>query len=128
MARVLPSTGKENNVSHVSVSLSNPFSAGLEITKVASKVSSFGIPLGTIDEDTNFKTAPKSTTKSPELNLNMNFDPAALFTVTRALAVEAGLDAAPLDAIVKLGDIQYLQTTQPSIRRTLKERQASLFK
>lgn len=48
----------------------------------------------------------------------MNFDPAALFTVTRALAVEAGLDPAPLDGIVQLGGIQYLMTTgQPPVKR-----------
>ncbi len=41
----------------------------------------------------------------------MNFDPAALFTVTRALAVEAGLDVAPLDQIVALAGIQYLPIT-----------------
>lgn len=44
----------------------------------------------------------------------MNFDPAALFTVTRALALEAGLDVAPLDAIVQLGGIQYLSIMDDS--------------
>lgn len=48
----------------------------------------------------------------------MNFDPAALFTVTRALAVEAGLDPAPLDGIVQLGGIQYLSIgDQPPVKR-----------
>jgi len=49
----------------------------------------------------------------------MNFDPSALFTVTRALAVEAGLDVAPLDGIVQLGGIQYLSITgnTPSVQR-----------
>lgn len=48
----------------------------------------------------------------------MNFDPAALFTVTRALAVEAGLDPAPLDGIVQLGGIQYLNiANQPPVKR-----------
>jgi hypothetical protein len=51
----------------------------------------------------------------------MNFDPAALFTITRALAVQAGLDVAPLDAIVQLGGIQYLTTTPPSSRRRANE-------
>ena len=41
----------------------------------------------------------------------MNFDPAALFTVTRVLAVEAGLDPAPIDEIVRLGEIQYLSVS-----------------
>ncbi|KAF9047294.1 hypothetical protein BJ165DRAFT_1464966 [Panaeolus papilionaceus] len=121
---ILPTTGKENNISHVTVSLDNPFSAPLEITKVSSTVSAFGISLGTIDQETSFRSAPNSTTKSPELNLNMNFDPDALFTVTRALAVEAGLDAAPLDAIVQLGGFHYLSTTNAPVPS---KRQANLF-
>lgn len=49
----------------------------------------------------------------------MNFDPASLFTVTRALAVEAGLDVDPLDGIVQLGGIKYLSVTgnPPSLKR-----------
>ena len=106
--KVLPTTGRENNISHVTVSLKNPFSAPLRIKKISSSVASHGITLGTIDTDTDFESVPNSITQSPELNFNMNFDPAALFTVTRVLAVEAGLDPAPIDAIVRLGEIQYL--------------------
>ncbi|TFK44582.1 hypothetical protein BDQ12DRAFT_661303 [Crucibulum laeve] len=120
---ILSTTGRENNISHVTVSLVNPFSTPLHITRISSTVKSFGIPLGTIDSETVFDSKAKSTTQSPSLDLNMNFDPAALFTLTRALAVEAGLDVAPLDGIVKLGDIQYLSTTgQPPFRR-----QANIF-
>lgn len=115
---VLPTTGRENNISHVTVSLSNPFTAPLHITRISSSVTSHGIPLGAIETTTDFRAAPHSVTESPELELNMNFDPAALFTVTRALAVEAGLDPAPLDGIVQLGGIQYLTTTgQPPVKR-----------
>ncbi|KAF8070285.1 hypothetical protein FPV67DRAFT_1755106 [Lyophyllum atratum] len=116
---VLSTTGRDNNISHVTVSLVNPFSAPLQITKISSTVKSFGIPLGTIETVTDFKSAPKSTTKSPVLDLNMNFDPAALFTVTRALAVEAGLDVDPLDGIVALGGIKYLSITgdPPKLKR-----------
>ena len=67
--------------------------------------------LGNIESNVNFKSAPNSTTESPTLDLNMNFDPAALFTLTRALAVEAGLNVEPLDAVVRLGGIQYLSIT-----------------
>jgi hypothetical protein len=49
---------------------------------------------------------------SPVLGLDMDFDPSALFTLTRALAVEAGLDVAPLDEIVRIGGIQYLNGSQ----------------
>ncbi|GLB37240.1 putative protein of unknown function (DUF3712) [Lyophyllum shimeji] len=108
---VLSTTGRSNNISHVTVSMVNPFTAPLRITKISSTVKSFGIPLGTIETTTNFESAPKSTTKSPVLDLNMNFDPAALFTVTRALAVEAGLNVDPLDGIVQLGGIKYLSIT-----------------
>ncbi|KXN90203.1 hypothetical protein AN958_04693 [Leucoagaricus sp. SymC.cos] len=123
--KVLPTTGRENNISHVTVALNNPFTAPLRITKISSTVTSHGISLGTIETDTDFESAPHSTTESPELNLNMNFDPAALFTVTRALAVEAGLDPAPLDGIVQLGGIQYLTIPgQPPVKR----QDASVFK
>ena len=82
--------------------------------------------MGTIDTDTDFESVPNSITQSPELNFNMNFDPAALFTVTRVLAVEAGLDPAPIDAIVRLGGIQYLSVSvdQPPPGR---RQDASLF-
>lgn len=118
---VLPSTGIQNNISHVTVSLANPFSAPLRITKVSSTVTSFGISLGSINQDIDFSSAPKSTSQSPQLDLDMNFDPAALFTVTRALAVEAGMNVAPLDEIVQLGGIQYLpiaNSSSPSKRQT----------
>ncbi|KAG6854052.1 hypothetical protein C0991_011030 [Blastosporella zonata] len=116
---ILPTTGRTNNISHVTVSLVNPFSAPLQITKISSTVKSFGLPLGTIDSNVDFKSAPNSTTQSPTLDLNMNFDPAVLFTVTRALAVEAGLDVDPLDGIVALGGIKYLSITgdPPKLKR-----------
>ncbi|KAG6908393.1 hypothetical protein DXG01_004822 [Tephrocybe rancida] len=116
---ILSTTGRTNNISHVTVSLVNPFSAPLHITKISSTVKSFGIALGTIDANVDLKSAPNSTTKSPTLDLNMNFDPAVLFTVTRALAVEAGLDVDPLDGIVELGGIKYLSITgePPKLKR-----------
>ncbi|KAF8891683.1 hypothetical protein BD779DRAFT_1661547 [Infundibulicybe gibba] len=114
-----------DNISHVTVRLANPFSAGLHITKISSTVKSFGIALGSINTTTDFMATPKSTTTSPDLDLNMNFDPAALFTVTRALAVEAGLDVSPLDGIVQIGDINYLSVTGPPLST---QHQASAFR
>ncbi|KAI0063538.1 hypothetical protein BV25DRAFT_1915044 [Artomyces pyxidatus] len=108
---VLPTTGHENNITHVTVSMVNPFTADLDITQIQSKVSARGITLGTIQTSTNFKAAGKATTGSPELDLDLNMDPASLFTVTRFLAVEAGLSTAQLDGIVALGGYQYLPTT-----------------
>lgn len=122
---VLPTTGKANNISHVAVSLVNPWSAPLQINKVSSTVTSFGLSLGTIESTTGFTVSAKSTTQSPTLDLNMNFDPAVLFTVTRALAVEAGLDVEPLDGIVQLGGISYLTIASPAIE---KRQNADLYK
>lgn len=45
----------------------------------------------------------------------MNLDPSSIFTVTRALAVEAGLNTEQLDGIVQLGGYQYLMTTGPNV-------------
>ncbi|PFH51992.1 hypothetical protein AMATHDRAFT_74502 [Amanita thiersii Skay4041] len=112
---VLPSTG-QTNISHVTVTLTNPFSVDLKVRHIMSTVSAFGIPLGTINTKIDFSSTAKSTTTSPPLDLTMNFDPSALFSLTRRLAIEAGLDVAPLDAIVQLGGIQgfdlpsYVQT------------------
>ncbi|KAH9943102.1 uncharacterized protein BXZ73DRAFT_74141 [Epithele typhae] len=79
--QVLSTTG-ENNVSHTTVSLANPFTAALEITHLVQR---------------------KSTTTSPALNLNLNMVPQSLLTVTKPLATQAGKDTAPLDRIVTLG-------------------------
>jgi hypothetical protein len=116
---VLATTGRVNNISHVTVDFENPFSAALHITKISSTVKSFGVTLGNIDTNTDFSFAPKARTTSPSLDLNMNLDPSALFSVTRALAIEAGLDIAPLDGIVQIGGIQYQFTTgnAPSSQR-----------
>ncbi|KAJ7668375.1 hypothetical protein DFH06DRAFT_1181491 [Mycena polygramma] len=105
---VLSTTGRSSNVSHVTVSIANPFTSPLEITSISSTVSAFGVTLGTINSTTKFNNPGKITTTSPNLDLDMNFDPATLFSVTRRLALEAGLDVAPLDSIVQLGGITYL--------------------
>jgi hypothetical protein len=120
---VLPTTG-QNNISHVQVTLNNPFAADLHITHINSTVSSFGILLGTIDAATDFHVPGNSSAESPVLNFNMNFNPAAIFTVTRNLAVEAGLNVAPLDAIVSLGGYQYLSPSNT----TANKRQNNIFK
>ena len=63
---------------------------------------------------TDFSAAHNATTTSQELHLNLNMDPATLFTLTRALAVEAGLETVQLDGIVALGGYKYLFTTDNS--------------
>jgi len=108
---VLPTTGHENNLARVSVALANPFTAALSVTGVRSNVSTLGISFGTIEASTNFTCAGRSTTNSPNLDINLNVDPAALFTVTHACAVAAGLSTEQLDGIVDIGGYKYLQTT-----------------
>ena len=115
---VLSSTGHENNTAHVTVDLVNPFSADLHITQITSSVKSHGINLGSINQGVEFAAGGKKTSTSPALNLDMNLDPASIFSVTRALAVLAGLDTEQLDGIVQLGGYQYLQTTDDDSRNS----------
>ncbi|KAL1735691.1 hypothetical protein EV714DRAFT_280260 [Schizophyllum commune] len=111
----VPSTiGQSDNISQVTVDLANPFSADLRITSVASSIKSLGLDLGAIDMPTDFSAAHNATTTSQELDLNLNMDPETLFTLTRALAVEAGLETVQLDGIVALGGYEYLFTTDNS--------------
>lgn len=126
MLSVLPTTGVANNISEVTVNLVNPFTAALAITQITSTVTSHGISLGNIATTTNFTSAGKSTTTSPQLAFNLNFDPAALFTLTRVLAVEAGEDTTQLDGIVQLGGYSYITATTadaPPSRRELASRE-----
>ena len=102
----------------------NPFTAGLLITGIRSNVSTHGIPLGTIGTGTNFASAGKSTTNLPDLDLEMNMEPAALFTVTRLCAVAAGLSTEQLDGIVGIGGYDYLQTTGVDISSTSSKKRA----
>ncbi|KAG2131418.1 uncharacterized protein EDB93DRAFT_1255529 [Suillus bovinus] len=108
---ILPTTFVTSNVSQVTVALVNPFTAGFDITSISSNVTSHGLYLGSINTATNFNSAGKSTTKSPVLDMTMNYDPPTLFTLTRVLAVQAGLDPTQLDGIVALGDYQYVTAT-----------------
>jgi hypothetical protein len=105
----------------------NPFTAGLTITGVRSNVSTHGIPLGTIGTSTNFASAGMSTTNSPNLDLEMNMDPAALFTVTHLCAVAAGLITEQLDEIVGIGGYKYLQTTRGDGSSTTSKKRGNIY-
>ncbi|KAH9038716.1 hypothetical protein EDB85DRAFT_2072661 [Lactarius pseudohatsudake] len=124
---VLPTTGRENNIAHVSVALVNPFTAGLLITNIRSTVSTHGISLGTIETSTNFTSTGKSTVISPNLDIDLNMDPAALFTVTRLCAISAGLSTEQLDGIVQLGGYRYLQVTGGNSSGATKKRRDNLY-
>ncbi|KAI0686332.1 hypothetical protein BC835DRAFT_1523137 [Cytidiella melzeri] len=109
--KVLNSTGAGNNISHVTVDLVNPFTAGLKITQVQSIVKSHGINLGTIDQAVTIDATGHQTTTSPDINLNLNLNPPDIFAVTRKLAMLAGLGTDQLDGVVALGGYQYTPTT-----------------
>ncbi|KDQ57731.1 hypothetical protein JAAARDRAFT_69819 [Jaapia argillacea MUCL 33604] len=122
---VLPTTGWVNNLTHVTVNMANPFTAGLEITQITSTVKSHGVTLGTISSSTNFSATGKLITTSPALNLALDLDPSTIFSVTRALAVDAGLDTAQLDGIVELGGYHYITTYPES--NTTGHRRANIY-
>ncbi|KAI0631497.1 hypothetical protein C8Q77DRAFT_1218963 [Trametes polyzona] len=129
---VLPTTGRENNTAHATVSLANPFTADLVITHVASNVSFRDIHLGTIQTPTHFSSPGKATSSSPTLDLDLNMDPPSLFTVTRLLAEQAGLGTEQLDAIVALGGYQYVDAGNAESKREarfpVRADNSSLFK
>ena len=108
---MLPTSGITNNITQVTVDLVNPFTSALDITQVTSSVTSHSINLGTIATATNFTAAGKMSSTSPTLDLNLNFDPPSLFTLTRVLAVDAGEDTTQLDGIVALGGYKYVSAT-----------------
>lgn len=95
----------------MTVDLKNPFTSGLTITNINSTVMSHGLNLGTIQAATNFPASGLSTTTSPVLELNLNFDHPTLFTLLRRLAVQAGEATDQIDQIVALGGIQYVPST-----------------
>ncbi|TFY75371.1 hypothetical protein EWM64_g8642 [Hericium alpestre] len=124
---VLPTTGYQNNISHVAVGLANPFTAALDITNVQSDVSYRGIHLGSIQTGTNFSSAGQANTTSPNLNMNLNMDPSSLFAVTRLLAVEAGLGTDQLDGIVALGGYQYVNAESQNQASSRKGRRDNMY-
>ncbi|GAN00901.1 conserved hypothetical protein [Mucor ambiguus] len=99
-------TTLSDGVVGVKVSIANPFSAGMSITKVTSAVTYNGMPVGNIDQDisSNPIVIPgKATVQSGELDMKMNTEPAAVALLLRSLAVTSQLDTRPLDALLTLG-------------------------
>jgi len=114
---VLTTTGRTNDVAEAIVSLQNPFSAQLDITRIESNVTARGLFIGYIVTDTNFVAAGNSATNSPALPFVLNLYPPTIFSLLRELVLEAGEDPAPLDGIVQLGGYQYEPTTGRGTRR-----------
>jgi hypothetical protein len=96
----------QTSIVHVSVSIANPFTAGLAITKVKSAATYKGMPVGNIDQDISnnpFVIGGNSTASSPQLNMQMNLQPAAVALLMRDLAVDAHLDTKALDGLLGMG-------------------------
>ncbi|KAI8332382.1 hypothetical protein BC941DRAFT_516864 [Chlamydoabsidia padenii] len=121
--KVLPDTVKTSIV-NVAVTIGNPFTAGLAITKVKSAATYKGMPVGNIDQDISnnpFVINGHANGVSPQLNMQMNLQPAAVALLMRDLAVDAHLDTKALDGLLGMGGfhIQGQQDVAP---------EASIFK
>ena len=66
---VLPSTGVDNNFANSIVSLANPFTSPLMITNIQSNITSHGLFVGSIVQDTQFMATGKASSVSPILDL-----------------------------------------------------------
>ncbi|KAI7900771.1 uncharacterized protein BX663DRAFT_438815 [Cokeromyces recurvatus] len=96
-------------IAGVKVSIANPFSADLSISKVTAAATFKGMPIGKIDQDISSNTfivPGKGTAESQYLSMNMNIEPASIALLLRTLAIEANLDNRALDALLGLGDFQ----------------------
>ncbi len=108
---VLSTTGVTNNIANSVVSLANPFTAGLTITRIQSKVFANGIYLADIDTPLNFPAQGRSVSESPMIPLALNLYPPDLFGALRAFAVQANLNPAYVDGIVALGGFTLTPST-----------------
>ncbi|KAK4514796.1 uncharacterized protein ATC70_002401 [Mucor velutinosus] len=90
----------------VKVTIANPFSAGLSISKVVAAATFVGMPVGNIDQDISsnpFVIGGKATATSQDLSMSMNLEPAAVALLLRTLAVQANMDTRALDGLLALG-------------------------
>ena len=108
---ILDTTGIVDTIANGVVALANPFTAGLTITRISSKVYSNGIFLATIDTPINLPAAGKAVTMSPNIPLALNLYPPDIFGAVRAFAVSAGLDPAYIDGVVALGGFTLTPST-----------------
>ncbi|SAM05156.1 hypothetical protein [Absidia glauca] len=115
---VLPDT-VQTSIVNVAVTIKNPFTAGLAITKVKSAATYKGMPVGNIDQDISsnpFVISGHANGVSPQLNMQMNLEPAAVALLMRDLAVDANLDTKALDSLLGMGGfhIQGQEDVTPS--------------
>ncbi|KAH8549288.1 hypothetical protein BGW37DRAFT_469259 [Umbelopsis sp. PMI_123] len=96
----------QTKVAGTSVTIANPFSAGLSITQVKAAVTYAGMPVGNIDADISSNpivVGGKTTAASPAIPITMNLEPAAVALLLRDNAQSAGLDLQPIDAMLTMG-------------------------
>jgi hypothetical protein len=96
----------QTNVAGTTVTIANPFSAGLTITQVKAAVTYAGMPVGNIDADISSNpivVGGKTTAASPAIPITMNLEPAAVALLLRENAQSAGLDLQPIDALLTMG-------------------------
>ncbi|CAO3627231.1 unnamed protein product [Cunninghamella blakesleeana] len=103
---VVPENAPQTGVVNVAVTIANPFTAGLAITAVKAAATYKGMPVGNIDQDISsnpYVIGGHATTASPQLNMNMNIEPAAVALLLRNLALDANLDTKALDGLLGMG-------------------------
>lgn len=108
-----PTTGNVN----IQVSLANPFTVGLSVTKVVSSASYLGLPVGNIDQDISnspLVVGGHAVGTSNPLTMNMNVEPAAVALLLRELAVNSNLDTRALDALLTMGGVSIAGQEQVS--------------
>ncbi|RUP43844.1 hypothetical protein BC936DRAFT_136643 [Jimgerdemannia flammicorona] len=100
------------SIANAAVVITNPFSAGLTITKVVSTVSYAGMPVGQIDQDISSNpivVGGKTSSSSPPLNLKMNLQPASIALLLRENALTApGITSdniKALDGLLNMGGL-----------------------
>jgi hypothetical protein len=109
----------QTKVAGTSVTIANPFSAGLSITQVKAAVTYAGMPVGNIDADISSNpivVGGKVQAASPAIPITMNLEPAAVALLLRDNAQSAGLDLRPIDAMLTMGgfNIQGQEQIQPT--------------
>ncbi|CAO3592056.1 unnamed protein product [Absidia cylindrospora] len=117
--KVLPNS-IETSIVNVVVSLANPFTAGLSITKVKSTATYQNMAVGNIDQDISkspFAVGGHKTGLSPQLNMKMSLEPTTVAQLMRNLAVDSHLDTKALDGLLGLGGfhIQGQENVEPTV-------------
>ncbi|GAA5897781.1 hypothetical protein JCM8208_000260 [Rhodotorula glutinis] len=108
---VLPSTGYANDLADTTVSLANPFTSALTVTNIQANITSYGLYVGNIVTNTASEFNGRANTDSQTLPFDLNLYPPDIFSLLRALAVDAGLGTEQLDGIVALGGYAYVPTS-----------------